>query len=323
MHQRVAIGTVQVMAHHRAHVALRVVVLTLRKTIVDEKHRALLQAVGQGANEGFGLGVNLGQVIMLAFDGPRRAQVGGAVFPLKRRLRVVLRHHAALKPLALVAHQQLHRHGVKQLVAHRHAAEFFRQFADPSHFALMRLQGLLLACAQAARQIHNGVSGERITQRVQQLQGQGARACAKLPYLVGVCHGQGLTHTVRQRAPKPGGHFRGSDEVAARGGGGAKFAQLVGVVAQTGRVQGQGHEAVEADPAASVVQLAFQDRHQQGVGQVGRRHGLRHATALSRREWPPRNRQKFQASQCAPAPPIRRVIASAGAPACQSGSPAN
>ena len=51
LHQRVAIGQVALVAHHRAHVALRMVILGLREPIVDEKGRAACQFVTQGAHK--------------------------------------------------------------------------------------------------------------------------------------------------------------------------------------------------------------------------------------------------------------------------------
>ena len=79
--QRIGVCQVRAVAHHGAHVALRVVVLTLGEAVVDEEGRALHQVDGQGADEGLGLGVDFGQVVVRAFNLQRRAQVGDAVLP--------------------------------------------------------------------------------------------------------------------------------------------------------------------------------------------------------------------------------------------------
>ena len=73
-----------------------------------------------------------------------------------------------------MARQQLHGHGVQHLVAHHHAAEFFGQGIHPAQLVGMRHQLGLLARAQAARQIDDGVALHPIAQRIQQLQRQPA-----------------------------------------------------------------------------------------------------------------------------------------------------
>ena len=62
--QCIGINLMRVVAQHRAHAALRVVVLVLGKAVVDKEHRATRQLVSQCAYKAFGLGVNLSQVVM-------------------------------------------------------------------------------------------------------------------------------------------------------------------------------------------------------------------------------------------------------------------
>ena len=79
--QRVGVGAVRAVAHQRAAVALRVVVLGLGEAVVDEEGRAARQAVGQRAHEGLGLRVDLGHGSRAGPDLDGRAQVGGPVAP--------------------------------------------------------------------------------------------------------------------------------------------------------------------------------------------------------------------------------------------------
>ena len=108
--QRIAVGLVLVMTHQRAHVALRVVVLGLGKTIVDEEGRTALQAFAQGGDEGFGLAVNLSDAV------GRKGQVSGGWFQVGGSTRplkfFIVPGHTHFRPTHAVKVQQLHRHGV-------------------------------------------------------------------------------------------------------------------------------------------------------------------------------------------------------------------
>ena len=150
-HQGVHVGLVCLMAHHRAHVALGVKVLGFRKTVVQKKRCTATfagqQALGQAGDKGLGLGLDFGQVVMLAFDLTRRAQVGGPVRPGQLAF---VQGHAALMPDALDARQQLDRHRVQHFVAHHHALHGFGQGVEPAHLLAKRGQGELLPCAQIA-----------------------------------------------------------------------------------------------------------------------------------------------------------------------------
>ena len=276
-HQRVAVGLVGLVAHHGAHVALGVVVLALTKAIVEQKHGAAAHAGGQGADEGLGLGMDFGEVVVWPVDGQRGAQVGGAVGPGEG---IRMPGHATFVPLALHAGQQLHRHGVEHFVAHHHAVELRGQRIHPAHRVAKPRQRQLLARPQAAGQIHDGVALHLCAQRAQQLHGQRTRAGAELPHLVGAGLLQGFGHLGGQGLAEQRGHFGGGDEVAARRREGAELGQLVGVVTQARGVQGQCHEAVKADPAAvgSNVSLdvGLQRQGERG-GWGGRRRGRGHA----------------------------------------------
>ena len=202
---------------------------------------------------------------MLAGHVYGRAQVGQSVFPLQS---IRCPHHATLVPHTALAHQQLHRHGIKHFVAHHHTAELLGQGIDPLHLVRMGFERVLLALAQAARQINDGVALHFIAQALQQLQSQRTRACAEFPHLVGACDLQCLGHLVGQRAAKVLGHFGGSGKVAAALRREAKLAQAVGVVAHAGGVKGQRHEAVKAQPAACMGDAALNQRVQSLLARV-------------------------------------------------------
>ena len=261
VHQRVVVGLVGAVAHQGAHVALRVVVLALAKAVVDEQQCAAPQLLAQGAHKGFGLGVDFGEVVVRAFDGNRRRQGGRPVLPDERTL---LQRHTALMPLPALAQQQLHGHGVQQFIAHDHAFHGVGQGVQPAQLVRVRGQALLLARAQAARQVHDGVALHRVAQRVQQLQCQRPRARAKLPQLAGLRALQRLAHLHGQCLAEQRGQLGCGHKVAARLGQVAKLGQAARVVAQARRVQGQRHEAVESDPAARGVD---------GLGDVGMQGG--------------------------------------------------
>ena len=118
------------------------VVLTLRKTVVQQQSRTQLQMVRKCADKGLALRMHFGQVIVLTVNLDGRAQVRGLVRPHQSPLRP---GHATLMPDTAHAGQQLHRHGIEHLVAHHHAAHLRRQRARPLHLAGMRRQSLTLA----------------------------------------------------------------------------------------------------------------------------------------------------------------------------------
>ena len=74
-HQRVAIGQMALVTHQGAARTLLMVILSFRKTIVDQEHRALLKPVGQGFDKGLALRVDFSQIVMRAFNLQRRLQV--------------------------------------------------------------------------------------------------------------------------------------------------------------------------------------------------------------------------------------------------------
>ena len=262
--QRIGVGLVRAVAHHRAHVALRVVVLRFRKTVVDKEQRAGAEFVAQRAHKGLRLRVDLGQEIVLALRRQGWPQIGRHIAPDKAgRCRVGLRQcHTALMPDTLGACQQFDRHRIEHLVANHHALQRVRQFADPAHEIGILLQRLLLAGAQATREIDDGVARERLPhcgQCTQHLQRQRAGAGAELPDFRGLRHLQCLCHLGGQGLAKQRRHLRCRDEVAARRGRvalrgigqAAEFGTVVGVITQARRVQRQRHEFVKADPAAT------------------------------------------------------------------------
>ena len=269
--QRVDVGLVQMVAHQRAHVPLRVVVLGFGKSIVQQEGGAAapgLQALGQAGDKGLGLRVDFGQIVVLARDLQRRAQVGGAVRPGQ-----IFRFsdHAALVPDTTLAHQQPYRHRIQHLVAHHHPLQGLRPGIQPTDLVSMRGQGLRLACAQTAREIDDGVATHRVAQGVEQLQGERTGAGTEFEHLVSASLRQRLPHLHRQGLAKKRRQTGRGHKVAARIRHGAEFLQGIGVVAQTGLIQRHGHEAIKRQPAAGLGNAGVQPLHQTGLefGRVG------------------------------------------------------
>ena len=120
--QRVGIALVGPVAHQRTHVPLRVVVLVFGESVVNEKRRTGHQTLGQGADEGLGLGVDFAQVVVVVRNLKGGPQRGGPVLPSPA---VAIRSgcHAAFKPGAAHAGQQLDRHRIQHLVAQEYARQ--------------------------------------------------------------------------------------------------------------------------------------------------------------------------------------------------------
>ena len=193
--------------------ALGVVVLALAKAIVDKKGGAALQAPGHGADKGLRLRLDFSEVVVIASNVDGRAQCGRTVLPHKAEAaaacHIVLHGHAALVPNARPAVQQLHRHGVQHFVADDDALQGRRQGIGPTHQRTEAGQPLLLALAQAGRDFHNGVLPQRLPcrgrgERIQQLFGQRAAACTKLPHGIGAGVAQGVLHLHGQGLAKQG-----------------------------------------------------------------------------------------------------------------------
>ena len=249
-HQGVVVGLVQLVAHDGAHVALRVKVLGLGETVIQEKRGSTppgQQPLGQAGDESLGLGVNFGQVIVLTIDLDGRTPIGDPVLPSECFTSA---DHPTLVPDALGALQQLHRHGVQHLIAHHHTLDGLGPAVQPSHFARVLQQSVGLSVTQSARQVNDGVPRHRVAQAAQQLQGQGSGACAKFPDFIRACGRQCLFYLHRQGLAKQRRHARRGHKIAARGRHGTEFLQGVGVITQAGFVQGHGHETVKTDPAA-------------------------------------------------------------------------
>ena len=156
----------------------------------------------------------------------------------------------SVNEIAATARQQLHRHRIEHLVAHHHAFDVLGQCIHPAQLGGVGHQLGLLAGAQAARQIDDGVALHLVAQRIQQLQRQRAGACTELPHFRGSGALQRLAHLHGQRLAEQGREFGGGHKVAARLGHGTEFGGVVGVIAQAGRIQRQGHEAVKTQPSA-------------------------------------------------------------------------
>ena len=261
------------MAHDGAHVALLVVVLALRKTIVQQEHGTGLQPVGQCAHKGLALDMNFGQVVVWPGHLRWRAQIGQPVLPDEGLLRrAISPDHTTLMPHAAHTRQQLDGHGVEHLIADHHATHLIRQGIGPLHGVAVTPQRGLLALFQRQRQIHNGVAAQghaQCRQRVQNVQRQCARAGAKLPHLVGAGGLQGLRHLTGQCLTKQRRDLGCGDKVAAGTNQraiwrahalrhGTKHHGTPAVVAQTWGIQSLGHEVVKTDPATAGLNVALQ-----------------------------------------------------------------
>ena len=220
------------------------------ETVVQQKHRAGLQPVGQGAHKGLGLRMDLGQVVVAARHVEWRPQGGRLI---GRNKHTALNGDTALLPDAVHTGQQLHRHGVQHLVADHHTLHLSRQFADPLHGLAPGGQALALVRLQAAGEIHDRVPPNLRAQGLEQLLRQRAGTRAELPDLGGAGSIQRLRHLPRQRLAKTRGKLGRGDKIAAAalhaGGHEAELARITGVIAQTRGVQGHGHETVKTDPA--------------------------------------------------------------------------
>jgi hypothetical protein len=96
------------------------------------------------------------------------------------------------------------RHCVQHLIAQHHAAHHGRHSIGPLHAVTKAGQGLTLLLTQGTRHLHDDVAAHALTQGVQHLLGQGARAGAELEHLVGLRGLQGLRHLGRQGAAEEG-----------------------------------------------------------------------------------------------------------------------
>ena len=156
VHQRISVHTMRLMAHHRAHVALQVVVLALGKTVVDKERRALLQSVSQRPYKTFGGWMDFGQIVVCTLNVDRGAQSADSVAPTQRVARPDL--HAALIPNGVLANQQFDWHGIEHFVTDDHPSQPLRQFAYPTHLGTISSEHSSLAMAQSTRQIDDGVT---------------------------------------------------------------------------------------------------------------------------------------------------------------------
>ena len=299
--QRVGVALVQVVAHQRAAGALRVVVLALGEAVVQEEGRAARHALGQRGHKGLGLAVGFGDgaghvLAVGALGGRAHAFGGGAVQPDEagRGVRSVGRRrigrglgggfgagqaHATLQPTLAIPAHQVHGHGVQHLVAHDHAFQRIGQAVGPHHLVhqarVLFLQTLVLAVAQRARQVDDGVARDALAQLAQQLLGQGAGARAKLPDLVRAGGVQRLAQLGGHDLAKERRQFGGGHEVAAVLRTGTDHPATTAVVAQSRGVQGQFHEAFKAHPAAT-----FADFVRNQVGQRVAVQGGGHYTVV-------------------------------------------
>ena len=260
--ERVGVGQVGAVAHQGAAVTLRVVVLGGRKAVVDEEGGTPGQSLGEGRDEGFGLGVDLGHAAGSERAVERRPQQGQSVVPREAGARG---HHTSLEPAPAVEVQQLHRHRVEHFVADDDTFDRLGQRVDPCDLVAEHGKALTLAFAQLAREVDDGVALDEVAERVEcaeraeQLRRQRARAGAELDHRARAACLQRLRDLARQRAAEERRQLGRGDEVAARAWHLAEFDTRVGVVAEPRGIERHRHEAVERQPAG----VAFDRRVEQ------------------------------------------------------------
>ena len=155
-------------------------------------------------------------------------------------------------PLALNAVEQLHRHGIEHFIAHHHALQAVGPLVQPLNLMAPFGQFGLLPGLQGAGQVHDVVALQGAPQALEfteQLVRQSTTACAKFPHFVGAGGTQSFCHLLGQGGAKQGRQLGGRHKIAARLGHAAKLGLLIGVIAQTGLIQGQRHELIKRQPA--------------------------------------------------------------------------
>ena len=200
-------------------------------------------------DKGLALTVDFGQKVMRAADIHRRAQLAGAILPGKF---IAIHRHAALEPQALGALQQLHGHGIQHLVADDHAFHGFGQHVHPAHQMLVFGQRQLLARAQRAGQVDDGVAARQSVLRgqlVQNLQRQRTGSGTEFPQILGLRF-VALRATGTPPIDQNRRNLRRRHKVATRLRHGAELGRFIGVIAQSRSIERQLHESVEGQPAA-------------------------------------------------------------------------
>ena len=253
--QRVGVGAVGAVAHERAARALRMVVLGLGKTVVDEEGGAALEAVGERRDEGFGLGMQLGDGAGGQAIGERWPAGGRVVGPgERRRIRAsdTTGDDTAFEPLLTVEVDEVDRHRVEHLVADDDAAHRIGQRLDPFDAIGIRGRRFALARTQRRRDLDDPVAPDPIAELPEQHRCERARAGAELPHLVAVAGFERLRDLPGQRPPEQRRQLGRGHEVAARRRH-PPDPRPARVVAEAGRVERERHEAAERQPAAALL----------------------------------------------------------------------
>src|SRR6476620_4052624 len=140
-----------VMAHQRPAIALRVIILIMPKTIVDQQNRAGFQNTGQAAHEMARGKVDFAHVahstvavkISSSVANGRishYAQVARSIEELTLHQRTIappefvpVSRHTALEQVWTAASDQIHRHGVEHLIGKYQSAELLRKMLQPGY----------------------------------------------------------------------------------------------------------------------------------------------------------------------------------------------
>ena len=115
-----------------------------------------------------------------------------------------------------------------------------------------------LLLAQMRRHLDDVITLNAVTQRLQELQRQAAVTRAKLQHIAGARVLQCLLQAARQCHAKKWRHKRRGDEIAAAGGHAAYRLAARTVITHPRRIQNQGHETVERQPARLCLQAGLQ-----------------------------------------------------------------
>ena len=273
-------------AHQRALAALRVVVLPLRKAVVDDQQRATRHAPADILDQRFGGRIDFADKVAGHREPLRRGRAQRFVEerPVLPRQRDAA-SHAAFQPLSVAPDDQMRGYGVEHLVHHDGAVDRGGQRVEP--FDTRRVVWRDARNAQVGADLEDRVAGRQrieLRERIQHVGGERATARAEFDDLA--------RHRCREYRRDLRGHrlrvqlcrFRRRDEIAV----GAELARAGNVIAQAGRVQHDLHVARERNPATGSRNLRADGFHdaravlafggwglRQGRDRMGRHRSLR------------------------------------------------
>ena len=122
-----------IMSHQRAFVALGMVVLGARKSVVDDERCARREPASDIFNQRLGVRIDLAQVIAVGRESSRGERYEPFIekWPLRPGESIGLERHAALQPCAAATRDQMHGNRVEQFVHDDRAVDLRRQLGQP------------------------------------------------------------------------------------------------------------------------------------------------------------------------------------------------